>query len=278
MARPRRSGAAPPTSSPAVTVSRKPSDSPEDIKPSIRLTVKMPSSKLREVASGSKQTQPTNPRHSFDVAETMTGKRSTRAKRNIIIDDSDSDPDEFDEDAEGDVEEPEEEEDDEEQDEDVEEEEDDSEDAEGDEDVEMEDYSHVPPPIIEKQPAPESKLSVKPVVREPVKGVEEKEMEMDEDDDDDDELSELESQMEEDEINITAEQDEGEEMDEGVEEDGEDEDGDEDDLDSDDETPALGSRASTPDLSKMTKRQRRRHDQQTMGEDFLQLPMGKLNE
>ena len=75
-------------------------------------------------------------------------------------------------------------------------------------------------------------------------------------DDDDEELSDL-----------SEDDEEGE----AGEEDAEGEDVDEMDQDTDSRSP--GSRASTPDVSKMTKRQRSRLDQ-VMGSDFLQLPMG----
>ena len=72
-----------------------------------------------------------------------------------------------------------------------------------------------------------------------------------------------------------AEEDGGEEEeDEGEEdEDEDDDDGDDDDDDEEDATPATGSRASTPDLSKMTKRQRSRLVE--LGGELLQLPSGE---
>jgi Ino eighty subunit 2 len=48
---------------------------------------------------------------------------------------------------------------------------------------------------------------------------------------------------------------------------------DDDDSDSDDETPAGGSRASTPDLTKLTKRQRARLEEGGSGH-LLALPDG----
>jgi hypothetical protein len=75
---------------------------------------------------------------------------------------------------------------------------------------------------------------------------------------------ELESEEEEEEeVGGDGEEDAEREEEEAQEEDEEDE-GEE----SDNETPATGSRASTPDVSKMTKRQRSRLDQ-VMGGDFL---------
>lgn len=91
--------------------------------------------------------------------------------------------------------------------------------------------------------------------------------------DDEEELSELPS----DGAGSAGEEDEDDGM--GDEEDEElDADGDTDDADGDGDgdiaTP--GSRDSTPDVTKMTKRQRSRLDQ-VMGNDFLQLPMGTAN-
>lgn len=113
--------------------------------------------------------------------------------------------------------------------------EDSEEDAEGeDDDVDMDD--HPPPPVITRHPAP-SKGKLQTIVSAPpagtLKSVEAKEME----DDDDEELSELDSQ-EDDELEGNDEEDEEEDE--------------EDESDEDDEN----SRSATPDLSKLTKRQR----------------------
>ena len=66
---------------------------------------------------------------------------------------------------------------------------------------------------------------------------------------------------------------EGEEEEIEVEEEGDEEE--DDSLDSDDETPAGGSRASTPDLNKLTKRQRARFEESDGGH-LLALPDGML--
>jgi len=153
----------------------------------------------------------------------------------------------------------------------------DSEDAPGEEDDNMDadgdvDMDDTPPqPPVSKR---HNKAAVTQAKGKPVKGVEEKEMDLAEDDDDDEELSELDSDAEgepdetgiqDDEMGEGVEEDE--ELDEEDEEDEEDED---DENESDEETPATGSRASTPDLSRLTKRQRG-----SLGSDFLQLPMGE---
>ena len=102
-------------------------------------------------------------------------------------------------------------------------------------------------------PQQQPRVTVTPAQDAKLKSVEAKEMEME---DDDEELSELGSDDDEDE---DAEgEDDVDEMEEGDES----------------RSPEAGSRASTPDVSKMTKRQRSRFDQ-FMGGDFLQLPMGK---
>ncbi|EOO00394.1 putative papa-1-like conserved region family protein [Phaeoacremonium minimum UCRPA7] len=92
----------------------------------------------------------------------------------------------------------------------------------------------------------------------------------DDDDDDDEELSDLESDEDDEEINATMdiggdEDAEGEEEEEDVDAEGEEievaEEDEEDDLDSDNETPGGGSRGETPDLAKMTVRQRARFEE-----------------
>ena len=140
-------------------------------------------------------------------------------------------------------------------------------DAYADGDIDMEDddaddglpLGHRPAPILKVNgPAPpKPTVMVTPAQDSKIKSVEAKEMEM-EDDDDDEELSDLDSNEEEEEQE--EEDAEGEEVDE-MEEDG--------DRSLDEE----GSRASTPDISKMTKRQRSRFEQVETNTDFLQLPM-----
>lgn len=93
------------------------------------------------------------------------------------------------------------------------------------------------------------------------------------DEDEDEELSELGSSDD-----GAAEEDEDEEEEaedeELADEDAEGDEDDDEELDDSRSPEPLGSRASTPDVSKMTKRQRSRLDQ-VMGTDFLQLPMGE---
>ena len=293
MSRTRQTASSNTNSSPAITVARIPS--PETNKKSIRLTVKMPSNKLREATSGVVRDSITvNSHDRFDPSLIVTGPRGTRAKRAVIIDSGSEDDEDEDEEEEAEAEEEdedaEEEDDDEEaadeeeagSEEDAEGEEDDDADADADgtsEEIEvdaggdtpMEDAAPPPPPIIRMRgPASKPTVTVTPATNGKLKSVEAKEMQAN-NSDDDEELSELESAMEGDEADGGEDDAEGEE----VGDDDQDMDQDDEDIDSDADTPAAGSRASTPDVSKMTKRQRSRLDQ-VMGSDFLQLPMGEF--
>ena len=251
--RPRRGASG--NESQAVTVARSESRSPENAKKSIHLMVKMPSSKLREATSGKQKNVSVNSRDSFVGGEIISGPRGSRAKRSIVVESESEDEEEDEEDVVSDQEMDDEEDDEAEDDE--EEVEGDSADAEADADgdIEMDDGAPLPPPSALKMTGPAQKPSVvvTPAKGEKVKSVESKEMEME---DDDEELSELDSE---------AEAEEGDEDAEG-----------EADEMNQDEGRSLGpgSRASTPDISKMTKRQRSRLDQVMAEGDFLQLPMG----
>lgn len=253
-----------------MTVART-SQSPDEAKRSIHLTVKMPSSKLRQATAGPRRGAA---RAAPDVGGVVTGPRSSRAKRHIVVESESSeeeeaeeeeeeeedardeegeeeDEDEVDDVDEGEEEEDEDEEEEEQDEQDEQDEAEDDADADADGDIDMEDATPQPPPPILKITGPASKpaVSVTPAQVGEVKSVEAREMEMAEEEDDE-ELSDLGSEGDED----------GE--------------GDEDDLDQDDDNRSIGdgSRDSTPDISKMTKRQRSRLDQ-VMGGDFLQLPM-----
>ncbi|KAL8852130.1 MAG: hypothetical protein Q9221_002953 [Calogaya cf. arnoldii] len=258
MSRPRRAASGANRSS--ISVARS-SPSPDEAKKSIHLNFKMPPSKLRERTGGSKRNASVGGREGLQSSEVVRAPRGSRAKRAVVVE-SESDEEEEEEeeenvggeedDGEGEEDEEADEEEEEEEEEDVEE--DPDADAEGDDqhadgDVDMNDAEPQPPPPILKVTGPPSKptIAVTPAQVGKVKSVEAKEMEGD---DDDEELSDLGSEGEED-----AE-------------------GDEDDMDQEIEGRSVGegSRSSTPDLSKMTKRQRSRLDQ-VMGSDFLQLPM-----
>jgi Ino eighty subunit 2 len=265
----------------------------------------MPSSKLREATSGgAKEAPPAAPYSRFQPGPIVSGPRGTRAKRAVVIDSGSEDDEDEDDEEEEDDQEDAEDDDEAEEEEEVEDEagneevgsdedaEGEEEDAEGDEDAEgsseeaeagngidtpMEDAAPPPPPKI-RMTGPSSKpsLTVTPAVDGKVKSVEAKEMQGSTSDDDE-ELSELESTNEAEEGEGGEEDAEGEEVgdeDQDMDQD-QDQDDDDEDMDSDEDgTPADGSRASTPDVSKMTKRQRSRLDQ-VMGSDFLQLPMGR---
>ncbi len=277
--RPRRT-----TSGSTVKVTRDESNSPDESRKALKLTMKMPASKLREVTSNPKSRPSSrgNPAakltDSLTGGELVSGPRASRANKKYVVESETSEnesedeeeveaqasDEEQDEEEEAEEDEREQAEGPEESDDDDAEDDDDDEDADGD--VEMDDDADdgQPPPL--RQPVlkvngpvatPKPKTISKPTVTvtpaqaEKVKSVEAKEVEMD---DDDEELSEL-SEDDDDAGEDDAEGDVDEEM------------GD------DDESRSPGSIGSTPDVSKMTKRQRSRLDQ-VMGGDFLQLPMG----
>jgi len=235
--RPRRAAA--PTSS--LSIER---TSPEEPRQSIKLTVKAPPSKLREVTNSSSSNRgrniTVNSRDSFEGGEIVVG---SRPRKKPIVEESSEDEEEDpepndeeeDEDAEG------------EEDDDMGEDED--EDAEGEEDEEMVDAPALHPPLPYKHPkgpVQGSKPSVK--ITAPLPSVEDKEMALD--DDDDEELSDVPSADEDAEGEPDEEDGLGEE----------DAEGEIDDFDSDEELVDSGSRSHTPDPSKMTRRQRHELD------------------
>jgi len=256
-----------------VTIAREGSNSPEGAKKAIHLTVKMPSNKLREATSNGR----VGTRDGLEPADIITGPRSNRGRKSYVVesesDDEEEEEEEEEEEAEDDIPvedqigEPEATDDDidadendeeePEQDEAADEDEAESGSGEEDEEVEMEDETPMPPPPVIGMTGPASKprVTVTPAQSGKLKGVEEREMEGEEDDED---LSSINSEGEDDA--------EGEEI------------GDVDEMDQDEEgdiqSTGVGSRASTPDVSKMTKRQKSRLSE-VMGNDFLQLPMGK---
>ena len=291
MSRPRRTVSG--TTNPAITVARTSSQSPDNSKKSIHLTVKMPSSKLREATSVGRKSSAASSRGSFEFAVIVRGPRGSRAKR-TIVEECGSEADEKDEKEAEEEDEVEEEEqpsevEDEEADadadvdvdadadadpevDDLEDAEGESEDADADGDVVMEDPGSPPPPIIRMTGASSKPtLTVTPAPAGKLKSVEAKHMQVgDREDEEEEDLSELDSDAEANDEEGGEEDAEGEDI---PEEEGGDEDQEMDD-ESDGETPAAdGSRGSTPDVTKMTKRQRSRLDQ-VMGSDFLQLPMG----
>ena len=283
--RPRRT-----VSGSTVEVMRDESNSPDEAKKALRLTMKMPSSKLREATShprsrpGSRGNAVSKLTDSLTGGEIVSGPRASRANKKYVVE-SESDEDESEDEEEDEIQPSEDDQEDEEVEEEDEEEEQiggpeesDDEDAEGEEDeedaegevdaegdIEMgnedEDVPPLPPsqPILKvKGPAPKStpKASTKPTVTvtpaqaDKIKSVEAKEMEMD---DDDEELSDL------------------SEDDDGGEEDAE---GDlDEEMGDDDESRSPGSGGSTPDIRKMTNRQKSKLDQD-ISNTFLQLPMG----
>ena len=269
-----------------VKISNDEPNSPDESKKALRLTMKMPASKLREATSshsrpGSRGNPASQLTDSLTKREMVSGPRASRANKKYVVeseseDESDDDDEEAEiqasdveeEDEEGEDEEeedqvggPKESDDEAEEEEEEEEEEEDDPDVDADGDIEMEDEAEAnqlpPAPVLKvkgpTKPAPKQTSSkpskptvtVTPADSGRIKSVEAKEMELD---DDDEELSEL-------------------------SDDDEDAEGEADEEAGDEDSRSPGSRGSTPDLSKMTKRQRSRLDQ-VVGADFLQLPMG----
>ncbi|KIW77365.1 hypothetical protein Z517_09811 [Fonsecaea pedrosoi CBS 271.37] len=299
--RPRRSGASAVASNVSSATVQRGAGSADDRRQSLKLTVKAPPSKLREVmrANEVESLHDTlgggqvldGPRSSRRSA--LTARASARGSRRPT----------YAEYGESDIEDEEDEDEDEEEDEDEDEDEQEEptdfdrlgaepEGGTDDEDVEMEDAPPPPPPArrhlppkppkitlkppANNKPAAKPKLIVTPAKVGPLKSVEEQEMEdasedvSDEEEDEVGNSSDLSDEDEEPTINVHDEDAEGEEEEIVVEEDapGEDEevdddddDDDDDDLDdSSDETPASG--AATPDITRLTKRQRGRPEDQ----------------
>lgn len=254
------------------TLSRDPPSSPSN-QQSLRLTLKVPASKLREATGGAPsrdagRSPNVNSRGKFAGGEILESKRARNVKKSYVVE---SDSDEEDEDMDDLVD------DDDDEDAESAEEDDDmdvAEDAEGNEDGDGDIDMDVPPPPpiikVSKTGKERHSITAKPMpAKKEVRLVEEKEMAAGSDDE---ELSELDSDIEEDDetMQIAGEEDvEGGDEEIEVEEDDEEE----DELDSDDETPGGGSRASTPDLSKLTKRQRARLEEGGSGH-LLALPDG----
>jgi Ino eighty subunit 2 len=242
----------------------------------MRLTVKTSSSKLREAtrASAAANAITVNSRESFVGGEILEGKRARNVRKSYVLesesdDDEDEDMDDAaDEDAEGETVE--------EDDDDMDAEDDGlgDEDADADADGDIDMDIPPPPPMIKVSKAQSGKQTITAKLPNKVdnKTVEQKEVE---EASDDDELSELDSEIGEDVEEEEAMQTGNEEDAEGEEEEIEVEevDEDEEELDSDDETPAGGSRASTPDLNKLTKRQRARLEEGGSGY-LMALPDG----
>ena len=276
-------------------VSRDPPSSPSDSNQHIHVTVKLPSSKLRQATSSGRGTQSSrqSTRDSFAGGEIVAGKRNRSHKKSYIVDSSDDDEEDEDEDAEAEIDEEDDDDDDAEGDDDdmadapgedeivvnddmdidAEGDDDDEEDAEG-EDDDMEDSAPPPAPTI-KVSKPPTKKGVASKSRSSARASAKAAAPQAKDSDDDDELSELESEADEiqdtikiggggDDEDAEGEDEEIEEADAGPAQE-------EANLDSDDET---GSRAETPDLTKMTKRQRARFEE---GGELMKLSDGMFN-
>ncbi|KAA8574352.1 hypothetical protein MFRU_015g01590 [Monilinia fructicola] len=234
----------------SATVSRGPAPPQSGSPESMRFTVKTSSSKLREATRSSPVPGPSvmvNSRDHFVGGEILEGKRNRKIRKSYVLESESEEEDEEMQDAEG------------EDDPDAEGE---DEDLDADGDVDM-DLQPSPPTIqVSKATAGKTKIAVKEPPKIPTATVEQKDFGLS--DDDDDELSELDSDLGE-------EIEEEEAIQSGNDEDAEGEDEEieaaveEEELDSDDETPANESRASTPDLNKLTRRQRARFDDAASG-------------
>lgn len=223
--RPRRGTA---NQSPAAAVIQR--SSPEETRQSIHLTVKSSPNKLRQATGGAV------PKIDVSRQNIVPGKRASRSSRIVHEVDSEDDDDDSEEAEEADAMDVD---DDDDEEVDAEGDEDEDMDAEGDEDEDMEEERIIVPT--------KQKIPVNPVItiNKAQDSVEAKEMAMDDDDDDD--LSDPDSDLDEEDAEGEDEDAEGEEDDEMADQDAE---GDE--LDSDEDL----SRGQTPDVSKMTKRQR----------------------
>ncbi|KAF2277686.1 uncharacterized protein EI97DRAFT_301293 [Westerdykella ornata] len=235
--RPRRGTATQPP--PAAVIER---SSPEHPRQSIYLTIKASPNKLRKATGGATS------KTAVSAENIVSGKRA-RTSRVVREVESEDEEEEVEEAEAMDVDEEEEEE---EEEEDAEGEDDEEDvDAEGEED----DDDVTPAPRIV---ATNNHGVRKPSISKPQDSVEAKEMVMADDDDDDEELSEPESEEE-------VEEEEDEEEEEGEDEDAEDEEDEEpmDQNEEEDEDEGMESedesRDQTPDLSKLTRRQRAMH-------------------
>jgi Ino eighty subunit 2 len=231
--RPRRGTA---NQSPAAAVIQR--SSPEETRQSIHLTVKSSPGKLRQATSGA------IPKTGVSRQNIVAGKRASRSSRIVREVDSEDEEDEDEDEAEEvdamDVDD----DDDEDDDVDAEGDEDEDMDAEGDEDDEMEDGTPASRIVVSTK----QKIPVNPTINitKAQDSVEAKEMAMD--DDDDDELSDPDSDLDEEDAEGEDEDAEGEEDDELGEQNG--------DMDEEMDSDEDLSRGQTPDISKMTKRQR----------------------
>ncbi|KAF1939170.1 hypothetical protein EJ02DRAFT_457214 [Clathrospora elynae] len=223
--------------SPAAAVIQR--SSPEGTRQSIHLTVKSSPNKLRQATGGTIQ------KAGVSRKNIVAGTRASRSSRVVREVDSEEDEEE-DEDEDEEADAMDVDEDSEENDVDADGDEDEDMDAEGDEDDDMEDTPA--PRIVVK---PNQRMPVKPApaisITKAQDRVEAKDMALD--DDDDDELSEPDSDLDEEDAEGEDEDAEGEEDDDmGVTPGG--------DLDAEMDSDEDLSRGQTPDMSKMTKRQR----------------------
>lgn len=278
------------------TASRDTASSPEETHLSV--TVKLPTNRLRQATrGGNRRADP------FEGGEIVLGKRNRGGKKSYVIDSSPDDEEEEEEeevvvedDEEDDDDDDDEDDDDDDEEEDTRVDEDDEMEELGDEDAEGEDEMEVDadadgdidmaPKVVARPSAKISRATKpRPTVKVTSSRVnrDEDEDEDEEDEDDDDELSDpADSDIGDDTIvygeqTVADEDAEGEEIEVA---------GDEEDIEEDDEIAMQqdangdsdldseeGSRAETPDLAKMTKRQRARFED--IPQEFMKLPDGE---
>ena len=227
---------------------------------SLKLKVKAPSSKLKQVTGASDGAIPPNPYADLSESDATPQSaartaRQTRKPRTVVEPDSDEDMEDADgeeqEEEEEDMEGDEEEEEGEDEEEGSEDSEEDAAGEEEDDEDELASDSPPPPPPIIRQERPPGKIKPNVTVTAPpegpVKSVEAKEMEDEEDEEEEEEeeeLSELQSNPE----------------------------GDEDEEDEDSDEDLDNSRSATPDVTKLTKRQRGAHGVvETENDDLMEL-------
>ncbi|KAL5116197.1 hypothetical protein ACEQ8H_005862 [Pleosporales sp. CAS-2024a] len=226
--------------SPAAAVIQR--SSPDETRQSIHLTVKSSPGKLRQATSG-----PVT-KTAVSRLNIVAGKRASRSSRTVREVDSDDEDDDDDDEADEadamDVDDDDDDDDDVDADADADADDDEDMDAEGDDDDMDDDTPPSRAVVSSKQTIAVAKPTIS--ITKAQNSVEAREMAMD--DDDDDELSEPDSDLDDEDAEGEGEDAEGDEDDDMVGPTGDMD----DDMDSDEDL----SRGQTPDVTKMTKRQR----------------------
>lgn len=234
----------------------------DDGSPHRSVTVKVPSSKLRQATRNGGGSKSRGVSEAFEGGEMLSGKRNRGGKKKYVVDSSDDDDEDEEEPQLDDDEE------DEDMDEDAEGEDDMDVDAEGDDvDAEGEEDAEgdVDMDLQPAQAAPTIKVSRNGNSRPAARAAAKRIVPNDDDDDDDDDLSDpVDSDAGDQTMGMEEEEDAEGEEDVDLDAEGEDA-GDLDSLD--------GSEQDEPDLSKMSRRQRARFEEKP--QDFMELSNGK---